>query len=205
MKNFDHIISLGNTCYTRSFPEKFELQEKFPIRMPFDGSVHSYQAVCHVINNDFSDYCNERTAIQFKDGNGNLRLRHEYLHIKWVHEKNLDIEDLIENNKKRVSQFLSILRSEAKILFFITWHDIPTELVNIIKIKYPRLIFKIFVLDWSVYDTIRSPVYDKYFTYVNLPRYFPIEYLYEKKNDNYEPLITYEKELLKHLKNELFE
>ena len=52
-----HIISLGNACYSRLFPERFHIYnfKQNGVRMPFDGCVTPYKSVCDLINNDFND------------------------------------------------------------------------------------------------------------------------------------------------------
>jgi hypothetical protein len=49
-----HIISLGSRCYTRTFPERFHLYnfKQNQSRMPFDGCLTTYKALCNLINTD---------------------------------------------------------------------------------------------------------------------------------------------------------
>ena len=49
------MISLGEQCYSRVFPERFHLydfRKTRKVRMPFDGCVTQYKEVCLLFNNE---------------------------------------------------------------------------------------------------------------------------------------------------------
>ena len=95
------------------------------------------------------------------------------------------------------------IKNNEIIIFFLTYNNIPEELVNIFKIKYPKLRYKIFVLDWSIYPNVKNSINTKLYKYVNIPK--PnINY---KQNYDHETTIgkIFEKKVLKEFTNFLKE
>jgi hypothetical protein len=56
IKKYKYIISLGEDCFMRSLIDRYNIRDKFLIRMPFDGSIHPYEEVCRLIETDFLYY-----------------------------------------------------------------------------------------------------------------------------------------------------
>jgi hypothetical protein len=139
---FEYIISLGQACCPRAFVDRFKLRKKFPIRMPFDGSGHSFEAICNLIKTDFDYNFEDPKVIKF---NGT-----HYSHtmgILWQHEKTKDIDSLKIQIQKRAEQFKQTLFSSQNILFIIYFTHQKYNLdplISIIEERYPHLNFKIF-------------------------------------------------------------
>ena len=111
------IISLGNACYSRTFPERFHLYnfKNNEVRMPFDGSGAPYDSVCELINTEFADFDKNITYER-------NCLRNTKLNISFVHERTKDISNLKIQLNKRKSQFLntinSCIKDQSTIVFF---------------------------------------------------------------------------------------
>lgn len=142
---YQYIISLGDDCFGRTLIDRFNLREKFPVRMPFDGSSHPYQSVCELINNGFKEYGEDVYYAH------NSFISDKY-NIRWNHEKTTDKTSFLSQIKKRVDQFNHILNTANGILFILNHNtnDIHFDsnlLNNIIHHKYPHLRFHILVLN----------------------------------------------------------
>ena len=144
MVKYKYIISLGEDCFMRSLIDRYNIREKFKIRMPFDGSVHPYEEMCRLIETDFTDYTNNIVSENnvFYGSNG----------ILMNHERTSDINILKDQLYKRVEQFKEILNSEENILFLIHNKNKNIEfnfdlIQNVLKNKYPNLKYHIFVFN----------------------------------------------------------
>lgn len=144
MDKYKYIINLGEDCFMRSLIDRYNIREKFKVRMPFDGSYHSYKEMCRLIETDFLDY--DKNIILkdkiFFGNNGTI----------FNHEKTNDINEFKIQLYKRVEQFKNILNEGEKILFLIHNKnkniDFDFDLIeNILKIKYPNLKYHIFVFN----------------------------------------------------------
>lgn len=141
---YKYIISLGEDCFMRTLIDRYNIREKFKIRMPFDGSVHLYEEMCRLIETDFLDYDNN---IVFKNNifygsNGCV----------FNHEKTDDIDNFKKQLHKRVNQFREILNENSNILFLLHKNDNNIDfnfnlLENVLKNKYPNLKYHIFVFN----------------------------------------------------------
>jgi len=197
------IISLGSACYSRIFPERFHLYNYTTnkVRMPFDGCTTPYNSVCELINNNFLNFNND-LKISTK------WIINKKLNIEYPHERCLNISSLIKQLNLRKDQFIQTLKDNSIknneiIIFFLTHNNIPEKLVNIFMIKYPKLRYKIFVLDWSIYPNVKNSINTKLYKYVNIPK--PnINY---KQNYDHETTIgkIFEKKVLKEFTNFLKE
>ena len=130
----------------RALIDRYNIRQRFKVRMPFDGAIHPYEEMCRLIKTDFSDYDNN---IIFKDnifyGNNGL---------KFNHEKTKDINNFKNELYKRKEQFIKILNEGENILFLIHNNnknmniDFDFDLLeNVLKNKYPNLKYYIFVFN----------------------------------------------------------
>jgi hypothetical protein len=184
----ERIISLGEFCYSRLHPSRFFIYDytQDKVRMPFDGCVTPYVAMCDVIESNFLDF-ERNLEVRGKD------IYNTKTNIKYNHEKNLDVESVAAQLVLRKNQFINALQNAKNtVVFFLTYNKYPSEIINIIQMKYPNLKFKIFTLDWSAYPTIKNRIVDDKCTYINLPLPYktyshwkdvvtPIGQIYEKK------------------------
>ena len=143
---YKYVISLGEDCFMRALIDRYNIRQRFKVRMPFDGAIHPYEEMCRLIKTDFSDYDNN---IIFKDnifyGNNGL---------KFNHEKTKDINNFKNELYKRKEQFIKILNEGENILFLIHNNnknmniDFDFDLLeNVLKNKYPNLKYYIFVFN----------------------------------------------------------
>ena len=160
---YKYIINLGEDCFMRSLIDRYNLRTKFPIRMPFDGSIHPYEEVCRLIESDFSDYTDDILVNNniFYNNNG----------VLWNHEKTTDIISFKTQLSKRVEQFKKVLNEGKKILFVLHHKnkDIAFNfniITNALKLKYPDLQFHIFVFNNYHLNTYISKTINT--TYVNI-------------------------------------
>lgn len=140
------IISLGEKCWSRIFPEVFHLYnfKAKKVRMPFDGSITKYGSMCELINTNFKEVF--RGIKTFKDNNGTDIIETDFSHYN--HEKNNDFDEFKIQMKKRISQFEYELQSNKQIIFFVLQHrNFPRKLISILKEKYPKLKFKIICIN----------------------------------------------------------
>jgi hypothetical protein len=144
MSKYKYIISLGEDCFMRSLIDRYNIREKFKIRMPFDGSIHPYEEMCKLIETDFLDYTNnivwENNNFHGKNG------------ILMNHERTTDINILKDQLYKRIEQFKETLNSKENILFLIHNKnkniDFDFDLIqNALKNNYPNLKYHIFVFN----------------------------------------------------------
>ena len=75
------IISLGRKCYSRTFPERFHIYnyKNDKVRMPFDGCVTPYCAMCKLINTEFTEF-DENLVVE------GTNILNKSLDIKYNHE-----------------------------------------------------------------------------------------------------------------------
>ena len=80
---FKFKISLGATCFPRVFLVRHGYMENkpYPVRMPFDGSVHSYEAVCEFLRTDFSFVRSKESVYRNKAKSGNMVFRHSDFYL----------------------------------------------------------------------------------------------------------------------------
>lgn len=138
------IISLGERCWSRIFPEIFHLYnfKARDVRMPFDGCITKYGAVCEMIETDFAEVYDD--------------LREGYLDIRtkyaiYNHEKTLDLENFKVQMNKRINQFKDELKrcseNNSLVIFFLQHKHYPCKMVSTIQKKYPNLNFKIYCVN----------------------------------------------------------
>lgn len=138
------IISLGERCWSRIFPEIFHLYnfKARDVRMPFDGCITKYGAVCEMIETDFAEVYDD--------------LREGYLDIRtkyaiYNHEKTLDLENFKVQMNKRINQFKDELKrcseNNSLVIFFLQHKHYPCKMVSTIREKYPNLNFKIYCVN----------------------------------------------------------
>ena len=117
---FQHIISLGEDCFFRSLIDRYNIRNKFPCRMPFDGSIHPYKETCDLICNNFIDYTKN---ITFEN---NFFYYHDK-NIMWNHEKTDNIDSFLYQISKRIDQFETICKNSESILFSIYYKIYNTD------------------------------------------------------------------------------
>lgn len=138
------IISLGERCWSRIFPEIFHLYnfKARDVRMPFDGCITKYGAVCEMIETDFAEVYDD--------------LREGYLDIRtkyaiYNHEKTLDLENFKVQMNKRINQFKDELKrcseNNSLVIFFLQHKHYPCKMVSTIREKYPNINFKIYCVN----------------------------------------------------------
>ncbi len=144
MDKYKYIISLGEDCFMRSLIDRYNIRDKFKIRMPFDGSIHPYEEMCRLIETDFLDYDKNILLVNniFYLSNG----------VILNHEKTTDIDNLKNQLYKRIEQFKEILNEGESILFLI--HNKNKNIYfnfnliqNALKNRYPNLKYHIFVFN----------------------------------------------------------
>lgn len=143
------IISLGERCWSRIFPEIFHLYnfKARDVRMPFDGCITKYGAVCEMIETDFENvYANIRTR---KDNNGKDIIETNYSHYN--HERSNNFDEFKEQMNKRINQFKDELKrcseNNSLVIFFLQHKHYPCKMVSTIREKYPNLNFKIYCVN----------------------------------------------------------
>ena len=131
-------VSLGSHCFPRRFIDKYGLQQRNSIRMPFDGSLHPIDCIEYLIDNDFDNYLNLNyiKTITTSSGMEILGNFHPNIRSSFNHERSLDINIFIEQLTKRVEQFREHIKTKNCI--FIILHDkVPQNLINILD-KYVK-------------------------------------------------------------------
>jgi hypothetical protein len=160
-----HIVSLGPRCYSRSMPERFHIYnyKQNEVRMPFDGCCTPYKGMCEILNNDFFDF---ETNLIMKE---HLILNNKY-HITFNHERNTNIDVLKSNLFLRKSCFLKRINKGDFVVFFLVHNKYPSELIDIINLKYPFLKYKIFCLDYNRYlEGVKKECETEYCQYKHIP------------------------------------
>lgn len=138
------IISLGERCWSRIFPEIFHLYnfKARDVRMPFDGCITKYGAVCEMIETDFAEVYDDLRE-------GYLDIRTKY--ALYNHEKTLDLENFKIQMNKRINQFKNELKrcseSNSLVIFFLQHKHYPRKMISTIQEKYPNLNFKIYCVN----------------------------------------------------------
>lgn len=145
---------------------------------PFDMMITNYVGLCKCIEEDFENFCNAKYLSLIdapdvkkfipnqKDGekwiynsyykfvynhespyHGNL-----YLNEQWsspYHFVENNFENFIKRYEKRIESFRNYLNNTDHINFILyRYNSLPTELINILKNKYPNLRFTIY----HIYD-----------------------------------------------------
>ena len=137
-----YIISLGEDCFMRSLIDRYNIRDKFKIRMPFDGSIHPYEEMCRLIETDFIDYDKNIVFNHFFYGNNGLLFNHE---------KTTNIDNFKIQLNQRVEQFRRVLNEGKEILFLLHYKNKNVDfnaslLENALK-KYPNLKYKLFIFN----------------------------------------------------------
>ena len=125
------------------------------------------------------------------------------MNITYNHERTPDISNIKTQLNKRKTQFLNTINNcisnQSIIIFFLCHNNYPEELVNIIKKKYPKLKFKIFIRDCNIYDTVRPICKTPYYVYINIPN--PSKKYIEYIDNETDIGKKYEKKVLFHFLN----
>lgn len=165
MKNYNHIISLGKDCMSRTIPTRYGIKKtknQGELTLPFDLAIHRYDAVCDIIKNHFDGYADPNN-LELKNG----IIQHKKYFVRYTHEKDQifsenNFELLIKKYKRRVENFKSYILDD-NILFISNFPLYPLELYETIKKTYPNLNFKILNFDVRPFDGIelyRSDAFD---------------------------------------------
>lgn len=145
MVKYDYIISLGEDCFMRSLIDRYNIRDRFKVRMPFDGSTHPYEEMCRLIETDFLDYIDDNIVL-----NNNIFYKSNGVVLN--HERTTDINNLKTQLHKRVLQFRETLNGAKNILFLIHYKNKDIHfnfdlIQNTLKNKYPNLKYHIFVFN----------------------------------------------------------
>jgi len=174
--NYKHLISLGFNCFPRIFIDHCNLHSKYPIRMPFDGMICSYDFLYNSLSTNFTHSLEgiqhnktnyfDKSALVIKQSNKNV--------AEWSHEPSYEINTFIINFNKRVQQFNDVLsRKNEPVMFLMHFFRDPFALdaieliATVLKNRYPKLHFHIFVLNIKNIKT--SKIQSDYITYHALP------------------------------------
>jgi hypothetical protein len=165
-QKYKHIISLGRLCAPRMIVDHFKIREKYPIRMPFDGSYHKYDFVCEMIKNNFKGYLDNATLID------KPKLMWTKKVAYWNHENGSDFEELKENSRLRIEQFISTLSLKESVLFILNKPDKQhnfdiDELINAFKLNFKNLNFHILHFNSGAPDYLFKKM--EYSSYLNKP------------------------------------
>lgn len=156
---YDIVISLGSECFTRSpyIKQMYGFQnsskEKWYPAFPF-GSEKSYdfRNIINIIDTQFSNYINEnklyKTNRKYK--NNEIIKHKKYKGIEFYHSNPLNSIKNIEQHKRRINRFLTLLKSDLSILFIRIernmTHFITKNIYDFYKTiqnNYPKLNFKL--------------------------------------------------------------
>lgn len=176
--HYSHLISLGVDCFPRSIATKFGFKKRKlhgELTCPFDLAWHDYSTVCELLNNNFDGYL-ESTNLYINDTGC---ITHRKYNILFNHESDT-IERLFNNIKNDYDNFKSIYTARIQnfynlihntpdtetILFILHYNKYPTELIDILKFKFPSLKFVIL--------TFNIPYYED--SYLNQPTNVEIPY-----------------------------
>ena len=103
------------------------------VRMPFDGCITKYGAVCELIETNFENvYANMRT---FKDNNGTDIIETNYSHYN--HERSNNFDEFKEQMKKRITQFENTI-SECIEKQSLIVQSFPKKLIKILQQKISK-------------------------------------------------------------------
>lgn len=178
-KDRPKIVCLGYDCCMRTILTKLQYKpskKEGELSMPFDLTIHPYEAMCEYLQTDFTDYFEDITwkshycEIRKKDVKNMINGKGVY----FVHESHLQNEeqtpafdsdawttkhddtDFNANNRvllkhryfQRMANFYNVVGHANEVVFVLSSHfDIDvTILNNIIKEKFPALHFKIYCL-----------------------------------------------------------
>lgn len=209
------VLSLGVDCLPRAMSTKFHFKktkEQGGLTCPFDLAWHDYETVCRLLKNDFHDYLNPLRLYVNQNGH----ISHRDYSIVFNHEsddadklmkfiKN-DYEAFKERYEQRIQNWKHILHQSSRVVFLLHYKQYPTELVSIIKEKYPHLEFTILTINCPYFHetylqqptnvendtesflfyTIKKPM-DDYLWYVHNDKDWEsiIEQVYEKHLNKY--------------------
>ena len=148
------VVSLGSNCLPRTVPTRWGL--KYPKSMgelshPFDLSVHFYDAICQLINNDFEDYLN---PLFLKHDRNKIPANTKY-NVHFNHEKGNDFlknnySELIKRYQSRIDNFYQCI-NKFPVLFVHVNHKnetiFPSKLARIVKEKFLDLHHKILYIN----------------------------------------------------------
>lgn len=151
-----NIVSLGVDCLPRAMATKFGFKRKRSegeISCPFDLAWHDYETVCRLIDNDFKHYLD--TTRLYVNENGHIS--HRDYSIVFNHESD-DANKLLdfikgdfslfrERYSKRIQNFYKTLERRDKLVFLLHYKEYPTELVAVIRRKFPNLKFTILTIN----------------------------------------------------------
>lgn len=168
-------ISLGWNCHSAGYGVNNNIRktkESGYKTCPFDKMVSNYRGLVECIKDDFVYLCDERyleqiyisdNEVTIYNNKYNFAFNHEspghanlYITENWPegtnHFINHNYKNLKERYKNRVNNFKEYLSTNGNIITFIitTWNKCDAdlyELTDILKIKYPNLIYKYIILN----------------------------------------------------------
>jgi len=193
-KTLPKIVCLGFDCCMRTLMTKLAYKPSKlhgELSLPFDLAIHSYDAMCKYISNDFkdyfkditwqSDYCEVRQKVinNMVNDQGVFFVHESHLQNKeetpafdsdtWS-SKPSDI-DFFANNFallkqryfQRMANFYNVLGDGSEVVFVLSSHcDVDMSFLNdIIKQKFPALNYKIYCLRIYFSDETSIP-FDKF-------------------------------------------
>ncbi len=153
------IVSLGFNCFPRVLTTRWGLKKRKKqgeLSCPFDLAVHSYENICKLIEYDFEQYLDDDYLVLFKKHqNGshyikNLKYECYFPHESddcWFEEKFINFKDRYE---KRINNFYKYLNNKRIVfVLYAKSNIVPDKLAKILKLKFPKLYFKILVINIS--------------------------------------------------------
>jgi hypothetical protein len=168
-------ISLGWNCHSAGYGVSNFIRKTKELgykTCPFDKMVSNYRGLVECIKDDFAHLCDEtfleqtiicNNEISIYNNKYNFIFNHEspdhanlYITENWTegtnHFINNNYKNLKERYKNRVNNFVEYLSTNGNIITFIIteWNKCESdlyELTDILKIKYPNLIYKYIILN----------------------------------------------------------
>ncbi len=115
-QNF-YIVSLGYNCMPRVLTTALRLKPRKIYgekTCPFDLSLNfDINKIAELINNDFQNFFDNLAF-----NNNTKKWENKYLNSIYIHDSKLDRKQFVLRYKKRIANFLNIMKSE-KIVYFI--------------------------------------------------------------------------------------
>tara|TARA_S200000501_G_scaffold364284_1_gene396222 strand:+ start:762 stop:1436 length:675 start_codon:yes stop_codon:yes gene_type:complete len=199
------VISLGDRCFARSFFESsqifnFKKREK---RMPFDGCLTKYESTLSLIDKDFNNVFQGLRLNPKKDRRGRFSFLTDFQ--SHLHEQDASLKSFRNEMSMRINQFREELKScsihNKKIVFILMYDLLPSELIDLLKNKYPRLDFTIFNLATNFSDKKTESHQNKYYSFNHIPKPFKSYTFNNSKHKKSSAGQNYEKEIIHIFKN----
>ncbi|ELS00524.1 Putative papain-like cysteine peptidase (DUF1796) [Xenococcus sp. PCC 7305] len=148
------IVSLGSNCMSRTIPTRWGLKlskSMGELTHPFDLSIHPYNSVCQVIENEFQDYLDP--ILLKKNHNGVPK--HKKYQIVFNHERDSyfsqnNFRQLIKIYEARIKNFYHDVNKYSIIFLYFNKpkeNIFPLELAKIIQNKFKEVNHKLLYIN----------------------------------------------------------